>query len=74
MSSTGRLDLRVPGHADLERLFGLYSDPQVWEVERTGLSRVWRGPDAGNPDVTAIRLLYTDQPLSPGILRTLTEQ
>jgi RimJ/RimL family protein N-acetyltransferase len=42
-------------------------------IERTGLSRVWRGPDAGNPDATAIRLLYSDQPLPPAVLRTLTE-
>jgi RimJ/RimL family protein N-acetyltransferase len=42
-------------------------------VERTGLSRIWRGPDAGNPDATAIRLLYSDQPLPPTVLRALTE-
>jgi RimJ/RimL family protein N-acetyltransferase len=177
VSSTERLVLRVPVRADLEWLFGLYSDPRVWEpdpltrheapaqtermignwraawdrdglgiwtawdsnefvgiggcfvrygvawnlgfrlrppcwgrgyaqeistaairaarrrraelpvtayllegndrslraVERTGLSRVWRGPDAGNPDATAIRLLYGDQPLPPTVLRALTE-
>jgi hypothetical protein len=38
-------------------------------VERTGLSRIWRGPDAGNPDATAIRLLYSDQPLASAWLR-----
>jgi RimJ/RimL family protein N-acetyltransferase len=178
VSSTDRLVLRVPVPADLERLFNLYSDPQVWEpdpltrhedpaqtermigtwrtawdrdglgmwtawdgdefvgiggcfvrygvawnlgfrlraqcwgrgyaqeisaaailaarrrrvelpvtayllegndrslraVERTGLSRIWRGPDAGNPDATAIRLLYGDQPLPPTVLRALTER
>lgn len=42
-------------------------------VERTGLRRVWRGPDAGNPDATAIRLLYSDRPLRPTVLKTLTE-
>jgi len=176
-STTGRLVLRVPVPGDRERLFGLYSDPRVWEpdplsrhedpartermianwraawdrdglgmwtawdggefagiggcfvrygvawnlgfrldprywgrgyaqeisaaaiaaarrsrgelpvtayllegnerslraVERTGLRRVWRGPDAGNPDVTAIRLLHSDRPLSPDVLRALTE-
>lgn len=43
-------------------------------VERTGLRRIWRGPDAGNPDPTAMRLLYSDQPLPPTVLRALTEQ
>ena len=42
-------------------------------VERTGLSCIWRGPDAGNPDAAAIRLLYSDQPLPPTVLRALTE-
>ncbi|VTR78647.1 hypothetical protein CHMI_03430 [Cellulomonas hominis] len=30
-------------------------------VERAGLTRVWRGPDAGNPDPSAIRLVYADR-------------
>ncbi len=176
--STERLALRVPVQADLERLFELYSDPQVWEpdpmtrhedpaqtermieawraawdrdglgiwtawdgdefvgiggcfvrygvawnlgfrlrpacwgrgyaqeisaaailtarrrreelpvtaylvegnerslraVDRTGLRLVWRGPDAGNPDATAIRLLYSDRPLPPAVLEKLTER
>lgn len=42
-------------------------------VERTGLRRIWRGPDAGNPDATAIRLLYSDRPLAPAVLAALTE-
>jgi RimJ/RimL family protein N-acetyltransferase len=42
-------------------------------VERTGLTRVWRGPDAGNPDATAIRLLYSDRPLSREVIAALTE-
>jgi RimJ/RimL family protein N-acetyltransferase len=49
------------------------NDRSLRAVERTGLSRVWRGPDAGNPDANAIRLLYSDQPLPPTILRALTE-
>ncbi|MFE0589839.1 GNAT family N-acetyltransferase [Micromonospora echinospora] len=32
-------------------------------VERAGLGLVWRGPDAGNPDSSAVRLLYSDRPL-----------
>jgi RimJ/RimL family protein N-acetyltransferase len=42
-------------------------------VERIGLRRAWRGPDAGNPDPAAIRLLYSDQPLPPAVLGALTE-
>jgi RimJ/RimL family protein N-acetyltransferase len=42
-------------------------------VERTGLSLVWRGPDAGNPDPAAVRLLYADRALSPAIIGVLTE-
>ena len=43
-------------------------------VERTGLSFVWRGPDAGNPDAGAIRLLYSDRPLPPDVVQALTGQ
>lgn len=49
------------------------NDRSIRAVERTGLRRIWRGPDAGNPDATAIRLLYSDQPLPPTVLSALTE-
>lgn len=42
-------------------------------TERAGLRLVWRGPDAGNPDVRAVRLLYADRDLPPGVVRALTE-
>ncbi|MEV4628335.1 GNAT family N-acetyltransferase [Micromonospora sp. NPDC049523] len=42
-------------------------------TERAGLRQVWRGPDAGNPDPHAIRLLYADRDLSPALVQTLTE-
>jgi len=42
-------------------------------TERTGLRRVWRGPDAGNPDPHAIRLLYADRALPSTVVRALTE-
>jgi RimJ/RimL family protein N-acetyltransferase len=42
-------------------------------TERTGLRRVWRGPDAGNPDPQAVRLLYADRDLPPALIRTLTQ-
>jgi RimJ/RimL family protein N-acetyltransferase len=43
-------------------------------VEGLGLHRVWRGPDAGNPDPTAVRLLHSDRPLSPSVVSTLTRR
>jgi RimJ/RimL family protein N-acetyltransferase len=43
-------------------------------VERLGLTLVWRGPDAGNPDTAAIRLLFSDRRLSPEVVDTLTRQ
>jgi RimJ/RimL family protein N-acetyltransferase len=49
------------------------NDRSLRAVERTGLNRIWRGPDAGNPDATAIRLLYSDHPLRPKVLRALIE-
>jgi RimJ/RimL family protein N-acetyltransferase len=43
-------------------------------TERTGLRRVWRGPDAGNPDPRAVRLLYADRDLPSTVVQTLTER
>jgi RimJ/RimL family protein N-acetyltransferase len=42
-------------------------------TERAGLRPVWRGPDAGNPDPQAVRLLYADQDLSPALIKALTD-
>ena len=42
-------------------------------IERAGaFTLAWRGPDAGNPDPGAVRLLYTDRPLEPATLAALT--
>ena len=41
-------------------------------AERAGLHLVWTGPDAGNPDPDAVRLLYADRPLSTTVVRGLT--
>lgn len=49
------------------------NDRSLRAVERTGLSRVWRGRDAGNPDPAAIRLLYSDRPLPPTVLKALID-
>jgi RimJ/RimL family protein N-acetyltransferase len=42
-------------------------------TERAGLRLVWRGPDVGNPDPQAVRLLYADQDLSPALVKALTD-
>ncbi|TQS43152.1 GNAT family N-acetyltransferase [Cryptosporangium phraense] len=42
-------------------------------TERAGLRPVWRGPDAGNPDPRAIRLLYADRDLTASEIAVLTD-
>lgn len=41
-------------------------------AERAGLRRVWRGPDAGNPDPAAVRLVYADRELDAAVLAVFT--
>ena len=41
-------------------------------AERAGLTLVWRGPDAGNPDPAAVRLVYADRPVSDDLLARIT--
>jgi hypothetical protein len=41
-------------------------------AERAGLGLVWRGPDAGNPDPSAVRLVYADRPLPDALLARVT--
>jgi hypothetical protein len=41
-------------------------------AERAGLQLAWRGPDSGNPDATAVRLIYADRPLADDVIKTLT--
>ena len=42
-------------------------------TESVGLRLRWRGPDAGNPDPHAVRLLYADRPLTDRVTRLLTD-
>jgi len=37
-------------------------------AEKVGLTLVHEGPDAGNPDPDAVRLVYADRALSPDVL------
>ena len=41
-------------------------------AERSGLTLVWRGADAGNPDPAAVRLVYADRPISGALLDRVT--
>jgi RimJ/RimL family protein N-acetyltransferase len=43
-------------------------------TERAGLRLVWRGPDAGNPDREAVRLLYADRELPASVLHELVRR
>lgn len=41
-------------------------------AESAGLGLVWKGPDAGNPDPDAVRLVYADRELDAETLDVLT--
>jgi RimJ/RimL family protein N-acetyltransferase len=43
-------------------------------AERVGLQLAWRGPDIGNPDATAIRLIYANRPLADDVIKILTRR
>ena len=45
-----------------------HNEESKGRAERSGLSPLWRGPDAGNPDPDAVRLIYADRPLSDEVL------
>lgn len=40
-------------------------------AEKAGLRRQYRGPDAGNPDPQAVRLVYADRELTPEVLQAV---
>ncbi|WP_091382060.1 hypothetical protein [Geodermatophilus sp. DSM 45219] len=41
-------------------------------AERSGLSPQWRGPDTGNPDPAAVRLVHADRRLGAELLERVT--
>ena len=41
-------------------------------AERLGPTPVWRGPDAGDPDPDAVRLVFADRPLDPSLSAKVT--
>lgn len=42
-------------------------------AERAGLRLVWTGPDAGNPNPAAVRLIYADRPLDAETIRAFSD-
>ncbi len=84
--STARLRLTRPICGDLDELHRLLADPGVWEhfpslrhtdlaqaAERAGLHLVWRGVDVGNPDPSAVRLVYADRGLDDAVVNVLVQ-
>jgi RimJ/RimL family protein N-acetyltransferase len=43
-------------------------------AERVGLRLVWRGPDLGNPDPDAVRLVLVDREPGPALLAAIEER
>jgi len=43
-------------------------------AERAGLHLVWRGVDVGNPDPSAVRLVYADRTLDDALLDVLVQR
>ncbi|KQW06793.1 hypothetical protein ASC66_09110 [Leifsonia sp. Root4] len=41
-------------------------------AERAGLQLVWNGPDAGNPNPAAVRLIYADRPVDDETLHAFS--
>jgi len=43
-------------------------------AEGAGLQPLWRGPDAGNPDPGAVRLVYADRALDDALVSRIAER
>ena len=52
-----------PGRPVIAYLLEHNVESRVRAERRGACSFVWRGPDAGNPDPAAVRLVYADRPL-----------
>ena len=71
---TAALDAAAGADASLPVVaYMLEHNVASWRIaERAGLHRCWRGPDRGNPDPAAVRLVYADRPVTPDALADLT--
>jgi RimJ/RimL family protein N-acetyltransferase len=71
-TESGRAALQAAGEVDPGRpvvAFLLeHNEGSRRTAERLGLHHVWRGPDAGNPDPAAVRLVYADRVLSEDLV------
>lgn len=45
--------------------------PSKAVAEKAGLDLAWRGPDEGNPDPDAVRLVYADRDLSSEVVKAI---
>jgi RimJ/RimL family protein N-acetyltransferase len=68
LDAAGRVDPDRPVIAYLLE----HNEESRRRAERSGLTLVWRGPDTGNPDPDAVRLIYADRPLPAEILARAT--
>lgn len=69
-SAAAQVDVRLPVVAYLLE----HNVASRRTAERAGLTLAWSGPDHGNPDPTAIRLLYSDRPLTKDLITELTSR
>jgi len=60
-------DARIPRVASILE----HNEASVAVAVRAGLALQFRGPDVGNPDPSAVRLLYADRPLDPAKVRLI---
>jgi hypothetical protein len=61
-------------HADRDRTVTVVSQVEAKRTaERAGLKLAWRGPDAGNPDPEAVRLVYADRALAADVIDAITQ-
>ncbi|GAB3181318.1 hypothetical protein GCM10027060_12140 [Nesterenkonia halophila] len=67
-SWVGRCGLEAAVEVDASRAAAAYllehNGASAWVAEKLGLSLQHRGPDAGNPDPEAVRLVYADRTLN----------
>lgn len=50
-----------------------HNEPSRRTAERAGLTLFWRGPDRGNPDPDAVRLVLTDREPAPEVAQAIEE-